>query len=102
MPERGRTHGSARTTPPLPCCFPLAKMAFPNFVNHSRGRTLSARRRRFYKRTRKERPMKMTIEVECTPTEARQFLGLPDVTRLNEALVDEMTRRMQTNMAMMA
>lgn len=46
--------------------------------------------------------MKMTIEVECTPTEARQFLGLPDVTALNEALVEEMTRRMQSNMAMMA
>jgi hypothetical protein len=46
--------------------------------------------------------MKMTIEVECTPVEARQFLGLPDVTVLNDALIDEMTKRMQSNMAMMA
>jgi hypothetical protein len=46
--------------------------------------------------------MKMTIEVECTPVEARQFLGLPDVTNLNDALVDEMTKRMQANMQMMA
>lgn len=46
--------------------------------------------------------MKMTIEVECTPVEARQFMGLPDVTALNESLVDEMTKRMQANMAMMA
>ncbi len=46
--------------------------------------------------------MKMTIEVECTPVEARQFLGLPDVTVLNDALVDEMTKRMQANMQLMA
>ncbi len=46
--------------------------------------------------------MKMTIEVECTPVEARQFLGLPDVTVLNDTLVEEMTKRMQSNMAMMA
>lgn len=46
--------------------------------------------------------MKMTIEVECTPVEARQFLGLPDVTVLNDTLVDEMTKRMQANMQLMA
>ena len=46
--------------------------------------------------------MKMTIEVECTPVEARQFMGLPDVTLLNDSLVEEMTKRMQSNMAMMA
>ncbi|HQP20972.1 MAG TPA: DUF6489 family protein, partial [Phenylobacterium sp.] len=26
--------------------------------------------------------MKMTIEIDCTPQEARTFLGLPDVTGL--------------------
>jgi hypothetical protein len=26
--------------------------------------------------------MKITVEVECTPEEARQFLGLPDVKPL--------------------
>ena len=46
--------------------------------------------------------MKMTIEVECTPVEARQFMGLPDVTLLNDSLVEEMTKRLQSNMAMMA
>lgn len=34
--------------------------------------------------------MKMTVEVDCTPEEARRFLGLPDVSGLNEALVKEM------------
>ena len=35
--------------------------------------------------------MKMTIEIDCTPVEARAFLGLPDVSALNEHLVKEMT-----------
>lgn len=42
--------------------------------------------------------MKMTIEVDCSPEEARRFLGLPDVTALNARLVDEMQARMAANM----
>jgi hypothetical protein len=43
--------------------------------------------------------MKVTIEVDCTPQEARAALGLPDVAGLNEKLVDEMQKRMTANMA---
>jgi len=43
--------------------------------------------------------MKVTVEVDCTPVEARAFLGLPDVTALNEALMVEMQTRMKSNMA---
>jgi hypothetical protein len=43
--------------------------------------------------------MKVKIEVECTPLEARAFMGLPDVTPVNEHLVEEMKRRMDENMA---
>lgn len=46
--------------------------------------------------------MKMTIEVECSPQEARTFLGLPDVTPLNEHLVSEMRSRLEQNMAMLS
>lgn len=46
--------------------------------------------------------MKMTINVECTPEEARRFVGLPDVTPLNEMLVSEMTNRAQENMKLMS
>jgi hypothetical protein len=46
--------------------------------------------------------MKMTIEIDCTPVEARSFLGLPDVSGLNEHLVKEMQNRMDANMAMLA
>lgn len=42
--------------------------------------------------------MKMTVEVDCTPEEARRFFGLPDVSALNEALVKEMQARMSANM----
>jgi hypothetical protein len=46
--------------------------------------------------------MKMTIEVDCSPEEARRFLGLPDVSVLNDALVKEMQTRMSANMAALA
>jgi hypothetical protein len=46
--------------------------------------------------------MKMTIEVDCSPEEARRFLGLPDVTTLNNHLVDEMKKRIDANMAMIS
>jgi hypothetical protein len=46
--------------------------------------------------------MKMTIEIDCSPQEARTFLGLPDVTTLNDKLVEEMQKRMTSNMAMVA
>lgn len=45
--------------------------------------------------------MKVTVEVDCTPAEARAFLGLPDVTPLNEALVAEMQKRMAENVSAM-
>ena len=43
--------------------------------------------------------MKVRIEAECTPEEARTFLGLPDVGPFNARVVDEMTRRMEANSA---
>lgn len=46
--------------------------------------------------------MKMTIEIDCTAQEARAFLGLPDVSGLNEKLVEEMQKRMSANMAMVS
>ena len=45
--------------------------------------------------------MKVTIEIDCTPQEARAFLGLPDVSALNERLTAEMQNRMDANIAML-
>ncbi len=44
--------------------------------------------------------MKVNVEIDCTPEEARTFLGLPDVAALNEHLVDEMRKRVDANIAM--
>jgi hypothetical protein len=43
--------------------------------------------------------MKMTVEIDCTPEEARAFMGLPDVSGLNAKMVEEMQNRMTENMA---
>lgn len=39
--------------------------------------------------------MKVNIEIECTPEEARSFLGLPDVTKANDLYVENITKAMQ-------
>lgn len=46
--------------------------------------------------------MKISVEVDCTPEEARRFMGLPDVSALNDHLVGEMRKRMESNMAMLS
>ena len=40
--------------------------------------------------------MKVTIEVDCTPEEARRFMGLPDVTPLNESMLEQMKQAMES------
>lgn len=39
--------------------------------------------------------MKITIEVDCTPEEARSFLGLPDVSAANNVYVENIVKAMQ-------
>lgn len=34
--------------------------------------------------------MKVTIEVDCTPEEARRMMGLPDLTSLHDLYVERM------------
>ncbi len=46
--------------------------------------------------------MKVRIDFDCTPQEARTFLGLPDVEALNDHMVKEMKARLDANMAMIA
>lgn len=38
--------------------------------------------------------MKLHIDLDLTPDEARHVMGLPDVTKLQERLVAEMEKRM--------
>ena len=37
--------------------------------------------------------MKISFDIDCNPEEARRFLGLPDVTPVNEAFVEELAKR---------
>ncbi len=45
--------------------------------------------------------MKITMDVECTPEEARAFLGLPDVKPMQEQLMQEVQERMAANIRAM-
>ncbi len=42
--------------------------------------------------------MKVTVNVECSPQEARAFFGLPDMSPVNELVVNEVVRRLEANM----
>lgn len=45
--------------------------------------------------------MKVKFDIECTPEEARAFLGLPDVAPMQEALMKEIETRMMESMRSM-
>jgi hypothetical protein len=36
--------------------------------------------------------MKISVDVDCTPEEARRFMGLPDLTPVHQAYVERMTK----------
>ncbi|KUO56708.1 MAG: hypothetical protein APF78_11420 [Sphingomonadales bacterium BRH_c3] len=39
--------------------------------------------------------MKVNIEIDCTPEEARAFMGLPDVSKANSVYVDTIAKAMK-------
>lgn len=39
--------------------------------------------------------MKVNVEIDCTPDEARRFMGLPDVAKANEFYVDAIAKAMK-------
>ncbi|NNE85609.1 MAG: hypothetical protein HKN28_16720 [Alphaproteobacteria bacterium] len=38
--------------------------------------------------------MKITVDIDCTPEEARQLMGLPDVSDMQQEVVDEIRKRL--------
>jgi hypothetical protein len=42
--------------------------------------------------------LKITIDIDCTPAEARQFMGLPDLQPLQEAWVREIEKKMMASL----
>ena len=41
--------------------------------------------------------MKVNVEIDCTPLEARQFFGLPDVEPMQTAVMDKLQQQMMAN-----
>ncbi|MEM7427673.1 MAG: DUF6489 family protein [Pseudomonadota bacterium] len=39
--------------------------------------------------------MKITIDIDCTPEEARTFLGLPDVKTLQDAMMAQVQAKLE-------
>jgi hypothetical protein len=49
----------------------------------------------------RRRPMKITMNVDCTPEEARTFLGQPDLKPMQDELMQEMRNRLMAGIAAM-
>ncbi len=46
--------------------------------------------------------MKVTIDIDCTPEEARRFFGLPDVAPMQEELLGELKDHLSKSMGAMS
>lgn len=42
--------------------------------------------------------MRLTMNVDCTPEEARSFLGLPDISELNAMMVERVKTKAEDNL----
>lgn len=42
--------------------------------------------------------MKITIDIDCTPEEAREFMGLPDMEKAQKMFMEAMQSQMKLNM----
>lgn len=43
--------------------------------------------------------MKINVEVDCTPEEARRFMGLPDLSPVHEAYVAQLVETVKTGVS---
>jgi hypothetical protein len=46
--------------------------------------------------------MKITVDVDCTPDEARRFFGLPDVAPMQEVMMKKIEERMTASLDAMS
>ncbi|MEZ5893583.1 MAG: DUF6489 family protein [Parvularculaceae bacterium] len=46
--------------------------------------------------------MKLTVNIDCTPAEARAFFGQPDLEPMNDMIVAEMMKRAKDNIDTLA
>lgn len=45
--------------------------------------------------------MKVTVNIDCSPEEARQFMGLPNVSAMQDRMMDDLEARMRDNLSSM-
>ena len=45
--------------------------------------------------------MKIKLDIDCTPTEVREFFGLPEVKPLQEEVLKELQERLRANIKAM-
>ncbi len=45
--------------------------------------------------------MKLKIDIDCTPEEARDFFGLPEVKSMQESMIAEVEKKMKENIEKM-
>lgn len=43
--------------------------------------------------------MKITMTVDCTPEEARSFFGLPNLEKIQDAVLEEMRKRVSAGLS---
>ncbi|SEE63380.1 hypothetical protein SAMN05519104_6816 [Rhizobiales bacterium GAS188] len=41
--------------------------------------------------------MKITVDIDCTPAEAREFMGLPDVKPMQAGIMEDLEKVMRAN-----
>ena len=42
--------------------------------------------------------MKITVDIDCTPQESRQLMGMPDLGEVRREIVEEMRKRILANL----
>ena len=50
----------------------------------------------------KEEAMKVTVNIDCTPLEAREFMGLPNVQPMQENVMKQLETQMMDNISKMS
>ena len=45
--------------------------------------------------------MKVTVNIDCTPEEARAFFGLPDIRNFQDSMMSEVQKRMEQTIKQM-
>ena len=94
-PARGGTTGGSGSPPAPANCVRLLRAGWRKLHSRRRRARDLCDRALIGAVSLPERPMKIRIEIDCTPVEARQLAGLPDVQPMQERLMGEIEQQMR-------